>query len=232
MAISPGEITTVSVGQLPTADFNLSDPLPHEVSGELKQGTVQSLADFIGAYLETSGGVGFRAVTVNDGETLPATTQEEFILVGAGTFFNVGGGPTIVCTEELNALVSNGTYWFIGVEIPISADAQNITQFIRSGFLNTTPSEDAVFNALADTITFGDLNNFTITDYKVTVPGTQNFTLPVGHKPISVHVNGALVYRNTTLNTTLGKPSWTQSGDIITLSKTTAVNNYIYIISQ
>lgn len=232
MAINPNDITTVSVGQLPIEPFNLSDPLPHEVGGLLKQGTVQSLADVIGAYLDVSGGVGFRAVSVNDGETLPATTTEEFILVGKGTFYNVGGGATIVTTQELNALVSNGTYWFIGVEIDISVTlADYITQFIRSGFVNTAPSEDAVFNALADKISTADLNNFTITDFNITVPGTQDFTLPTGHKPIAVYLNKSLQVK-TTSNNTARVDRWSQTGDVVTLTKTTELNNYVYIISQ
>lgn len=147
MAINPDNITTVRVGQLPDEPFNLTDKLPHEVGTDLKQGTVQSLADFLSSYLSVSGSVGFKAVTVNDGDTLPATTQQEFILVGKGTFQNVGGGSPITTTEELNALVSNGTFWFIGVEIPI--EFEGVTQFIRQGFLGTAPSEDAVYNALA-----------------------------------------------------------------------------------
>ena len=232
MAITPGDITTVSVSQLPIEPFNLSDIFPHEVDGRLTQGTTQQLADVIGSYLEVSGGVGFRAVTVNDGETLPATTQEEFILVGAGTFLNVGGGANITTTEELNALVSNGTYWFIGVEIPINVVLSDvITQFIRSGFLNTAPSEDAVFDALAGKVDVDSLNIFTITDQVVTVAATQNFALPAGHKPIAVYVNGALQYKTTSNNAALGN-RWSQTGDIVTLTKTTAVNNYVYIISQ
>lgn len=230
MAIEPGSITTVSVSQLPIEPFNLSDPLPHEVAGELKQGSVQSLADVIGAYLDVSGGVGFRAVSVADGETLPATTEEEFILVGPGTFINVGGGSNITTTQELNALVSNGTYWFIGVEIPINVEAI-ITQFIRSGFLNTSPSEDAVFNALALKLDADSLNVFTITDQVITVASTQNFTLPTGQKPIAVYVNGALQYKTTSNNASLTN-RWSQTGDVVTLTKATAVNNYVYIISQ
>lgn len=160
MALDPLNLNTVNVSQLPSAAFNLSDQLPHEVGVDLKKGTVQNLADVIGAYLDVSGGVGFRAVQVNDGETLPATTQQEFILVGKGTFFNVGGGATITTTEELNALVSNGNYWFIGVAIDVSVSlADYITQNIRAGFLNTTPSEDAVFNALADKLSISDFND-------------------------------------------------------------------------
>jgi len=231
MAIDPNLINTVSVNQLPNEAYNLTDLIPHEVAGELKQGTVQSLADVIGAYLDVSGGVGFRDVAVADGETLPATTTEEFILVGPGTFQNVGGGSPITTTEELNALVSNGTYWFIGVEIPISAELAGITQFIRTGFTNTTPSEDATFNALALKVDMADLNLFTITDQVVTVAATQNFTLPTGHKPIAVYVNGSLQYKTTSNNAALVN-RWSQTGDIVTLTKTTAINNYVYIISQ
>jgi len=231
MAIEPGSITTVSVSQLPSAAFNLSDPLPHEVAGVLKQGTVQSLADVIGAYLDVAGGVGFRAVAVADGETLPATTEQEFILVGPGTFYNVGGGANITTTEELNALVSNGTYWFIGVEIPINVELAGITQFIRTGFTNTTPSEDAVFQALALKLDVSDLNIFTITDQVITVPSTQAFTLPAGQKPIAVYLNGSLQYKTTSNNGSLVN-RWSQTGDIVTLTKATAINNYVYIISQ
>jgi hypothetical protein len=121
MAIDPATTTTVKVGELASAGFNASDLVPHEVGGLLKKGTLGDLATFIGGQISATSGVGFRAVQVLDGQTLPATTEQEFILVGPGTFPNVGGGASITTTEELNALVSNGTYWFIGVEIPINA---------------------------------------------------------------------------------------------------------------
>lgn len=231
MAIDPNNITTVRVGQLPTADFNLSDPIPHEVGTDLKQGTVQSLADFIGSYLEVSGGVGFRAVTVNDGETLPSTTQQEFILVGPGTFFNVGGGATITTTEELNALVSNGTYWFIGVEIPINVELAGITQLIRSGFTNTTPSEDAVFNALALKTNSSDLNLFTPTDKYTIADNEQTITIPTGHKPLYVLLNSAIQHPLTSNNASR-IDLWTQSGNVITLTQPTFTGDYIFVLSQ
>lgn len=232
MAINPNDITTVRVGQLPSEPFNLTDEIPHEVGTELKRGTLQSMADVIGAYLDVSGGVGFRAVTVNDGETLPATTEEEFILVGAGTFFNVGGGPTIVTTENLNALVSNGTYWFIGVEIPVTVNLGDyITQFIRSGFLNTAPSEDAVFNALAGKVSSGDLNNFTPTDKICSVDNEQTITIPVGHKPLSVHLNSAFQHPLTSTNAAR-IDIWTQVGNVITLTQPTFAGDYIFVLSQ
>ena len=130
--INPDEITTVRVGQLPPANFNLTDLIPHEVGTVLSQGTAQSFADFIGNYLETTGSIAFRAITVLDGQTLPDTTEPEWILAGKGTFVNVNGGADITTTEELNALMSNGAYWFIGVEIPIVIDPLTITGFVKN----------------------------------------------------------------------------------------------------
>jgi hypothetical protein len=113
------DYTSIKVGQLPSASIAGSNLIPHEVDGLLKKATITDLAAFISA----NGAVGFRAVSVPNGGTLPSTTQQEFILVGPGTYNNVGGGSPVTVTEELNALVSNGTFWFIGVQIPIEAAA-------------------------------------------------------------------------------------------------------------
>jgi hypothetical protein len=109
------DYTSIKVGQLPSATIAGDNFIPHEVGGLLKKATITDLAAFISA----NGAVGFRAVSVPNGGTLPSTTQQEFILVGPGTYNNVGGGSPVTVTEELNALVSNGTFWFIGVQIPI-----------------------------------------------------------------------------------------------------------------
>ena len=114
MAINPETTTTVKVSELASAGFNTTDLVPHEVGGYLKKGTLQDLATFIGGIISTEGSVAFKAVHITDGQTLPATTTEEFILVGPGTYPNVGGGSPITTTEPLSALVSNGTYWYIG----------------------------------------------------------------------------------------------------------------------
>ena len=147
--IDPTAVSTIRVGELSPEPFSLTDNIPHEVGTELKRGTIEDLATFISAFIGSADGVGFRAISVTDGQTLPTTTQQEFILVGKGTYYNVVGGSTIICTEELNAIVSNGSYWFIGVEIPVNVELAGITQFIRDGFINTTPSEDAIYDALA-----------------------------------------------------------------------------------
>jgi hypothetical protein len=114
------DYTSIKVGELPTGELSGSNFIPHEVAGLLKKATLTDLSAFIQANT-----IGFRAVSVSNGGTLPTTDTQEFILVGPGTYNNVGGGSTITVTEELNALVSNGTYWFVGVEISIDAPPGN-----------------------------------------------------------------------------------------------------------
>lgn len=65
-------------------------------------------------------------------------------------------------------------------------------------------------------------------DQIVTIAATQTFTLPVGSIALRVFLNGALQYKITANNGSLTN-RWSQSGDIVTLTKATAVNNYVYI---
>lgn len=152
--IDPNLVTTVKVGQLPSEPFLGTDLIPHEVLGNLKKGTLNDLATFIGGIIGTTDAVGFRAVTVTDGQTLPSVTpnKNEFILVGKGTFQNVGGGLPITTTAELNALVTSGVSWSIGVEIPIQAESDGTavdtykTDIIYSGATITVPSGTKIRN--------------------------------------------------------------------------------------
>lgn len=229
--IDPNLITTARVGELPSNPISLTSKVAHEVGTELNQGTVQALADVIGAYLGTIGGLSFNPTTVSDGQQLPATSAKAWILVGKGTFPNVGGGATIVTTEELNALTSNGTFWSLAVEIPINVELAGITQNIRSGYTLTAPSENAVYEALQ-----GKANTSDIIPYKplqtlnggiiLTAP-KQTFTLPNDSVCEMVFINESLV-TNTT-NTAFAS-RWQQVGNDVTLSKTTAINNRIVIL--
>jgi len=150
MAIDPNIINTVRVGELPSAPFSATDLMPHEVSGQLKKGTLNDLATFIATLVASIDGIGFRAVTVLDGQTLPSVTagKNEFILVGKGTFPNVGGGATITTTAELNALITTGTSWSIGVEIPIEASG-------GGGSTDVLPKLEFTANGIANTFNLG-----------------------------------------------------------------------------
>lgn len=147
--INPEEITTARVGELPPAPFELTDNIPHEIGETLFRGTVQQLGDVIGDYLGSVSGSSYNNTVVSDGGTLPDTTAKEWLFVGKGTFHNVGGQPDIITIEELNIISSNGSYWSLSVEIPIDVELAGITQNIRSGYTETTPSENTVFDALA-----------------------------------------------------------------------------------
>jgi hypothetical protein len=205
--IDPNSVSTLRVGQLPPNSFNLSDKIPHEIGTDLSQGTVQQLAETIGGYLDTTLGTAFRPITVLNGQTLPDTTVKEWILVGKGTFNNVNGGAIIVTTEELNALMSNGSYWFIGVEIPIDANLLGIVQTIRSGFTETTPSENTIYNALllkADKNNTGLLNQL-----EFSANGTDNF----------VNIGTAERVKSFFYNSVLQqKATFSQTGNIVTFT--------------
>ena len=146
--IDPQIVTTVKVGDLPSEPFLGSDLVPHEVNGNLKKGTITDFATFLATIIGSSDAVGFRPVTIVDGQTLPSVTpnKNEFILVGKGTFQNVGGGLPITTTAELNALVTSGVSWSIGVEIPIQVESDGTaidtykTDIIYSGATITVPS--------------------------------------------------------------------------------------------
>jgi len=198
--INPNDISTVSVGQLPDGTFALTNKIAHEIGTELYRGTIQELCVFISNYIGTADGVGFRAVTVTDGQTLPTTTQQEFILVGKGTYYNVEGGATLILTEELNAIVSNGTYWFVGVEIPVNVELAGITQFIRSGFISTTPSESAIFDALALKADLTDVED--VANKTSTISGYSEILYPnekASHDALDLKLNISDLPTNLTL---------------------------------
>ena len=149
MAINPNEISTTRVGNLPASALNLTDIIPHEVGTILTRSTIQDLSDFIANYIGAGDGLSFNPITILDGGTLPDSSSNEWILVGRGTFHNIGGSPDIITTEELNVLTSNGSFWSLSVQVPINVELAGIVQTIREGETETTPSEDAIFNALA-----------------------------------------------------------------------------------
>lgn len=62
MAIDPNLITTVSVGELPTSPFNLTDNIPHEVGTDLFKGTIQELITFITPFI---GAIQFQVISLH-----------------------------------------------------------------------------------------------------------------------------------------------------------------------
>lgn len=234
--IDPNVVTTARVGELSSAPFELTDKIPHEIEETLFQGTVLQLADLIGDYLGTSSSLAFNPTTVVDGGTLPATDSNEWMLVGKGTFHNVGGGSDITTTEELNAVTSNGTYWSLAVEIPVNVELAGITQNIRSGYTTTTPSENTVYNALALKLNSGgysgtaqDIINLINSSTAIKEPQSftavstginQTFTITGGYQAKTVYKSKGLLYKTS---------EWTQSGSALTIIPNTNTGNTIYV---
>jgi hypothetical protein len=189
------DYTSIKVGQLPTEEISGSDFIPHEVNGLLKKATITDLAAFIGA----NDAVGFRAVSVENGGTLPTTDTQEFILVGPGTYNNVGGGSTITVTEELNALVSNGTYWFVGVEIPIDAPPGNAVWGEIVGTLSNQTDLQSLLNLKADLVA-GKVPSSQLPSYVDDVVEVADFAaLPVSGETGKIYVtlDSGFIYRWT-----------------------------------
>lgn len=73
--------------------------------------------------------------------------------------------------------------------------------------------------------------NFTVTDYYVTVPGTQNFVIPTGEQAFLVINTGTIQFKET-VNNASEFNLYTQVGSTVILKDTTQINNYIYILSR
>lgn len=140
MAINPALITTVRVDQLPDVGLTLDSLFPHTSGAELTSSSVQALADLVATTIGSSDGVGYLPVSVTDGQVLPAIpTNPSFILVGVGTFLNLNGYPDIICTENLNALMSVTDHWEIAVEIPINPLSGTVQSVTGTAVDNTDP---------------------------------------------------------------------------------------------
>jgi hypothetical protein len=145
MAINPDNITTIRVDQLPDTGITLESLIPHTNGTELNSSPVSELVTLVASAIESGIGVGFLPVSVTDGQTLPAIpTDPSFILVGAGTYINLNGFPDLICTEELNAIMSLSDHWEIAVEIPIVAPVG--VQTVTGSAVDNTDPQNPVIN--------------------------------------------------------------------------------------
>ena len=139
MAINPADITTVRVDQLASDAITLTSLLPHQVGTDLKQDTVQALVDLVATAIGAGSGVGYLPISVTDGQQLPDVPSDpSFFLCGAGTYLNINGFPNVVCTGELNAVMSLPDHWELAVEIPIVAEV-GVQTVTGSAVDNTDP---------------------------------------------------------------------------------------------
>ena len=140
MAINPELITTIRVDQLPDEALSLTNLFPHTVGTDLKSATIQELVDLVATTIGVSGGVGYIAISVTDGQQLPDVPElPSFFLCGAGTFLNINGYPDIICTENLNAIMSLSDHWELAVQIPINPLSGTVQTVTGSAVDNTDP---------------------------------------------------------------------------------------------
>ena len=140
MAINPELITTIRVDQLPDEALSLTNLFPHTVGTDLKSATIQELVDLVATAIGVSGGVGYIAISVTDGQQLPDVPElPSFFLCGAGTFLNINGYPDVICTENLNAIMSLTDHWELAVEIPINPLSGTVQSVTGSAVDNTDP---------------------------------------------------------------------------------------------
>jgi len=140
MAINPELITTIRVDQLPDGTLNLTNKIPHTSGTVLEKASVQELVDLVATAIGVSGGVGYIALSVTDGQQLPDVPElPSFFLCGAGTFLNINGYPNIICTENLNAIMSLTDHWELAVEIPINPLSGTVESVTGSAVDNTDP---------------------------------------------------------------------------------------------
>ena len=140
MAINPELITTIRVDQLPDGTLNLTNKIPHTSGTVLEKASVQDLVDLVATAIGVSGGVGYIALSVTDGQQLPDVPElPSFFLCGAGTFLNINGYPNIICTENLNAIMSLTDHWELAVEIPINPLSGTVQSVTGSAVDNTDP---------------------------------------------------------------------------------------------
>jgi hypothetical protein len=140
MAINPELITTIRVDQLPDGTLNLTNKIPHTSGTVLEKASVQELVDLVATAVGVSGGVGYIALSVTDGQQLPDVPElPSFFLCGAGTFLNINGYPNIICTENLNAIMSLTDHWELAVEIPINPLSGTVESVTGSAVDNTDP---------------------------------------------------------------------------------------------
>jgi hypothetical protein len=149
MAINPADITTVRVDQLASDPITLTSLLPHQVGTDLKQDTVQALVDLVATAIGAGSGVGYLPISVTDGQQLPSVPSDpSFFLCGAGTYLNINGFPNVICTGELNAVMSLTDHWELAVEIPIVAEVG--VQTVTGSAVDNTDPLNPVINEIID----------------------------------------------------------------------------------
>jgi hypothetical protein len=178
MAINPELITTIRVDQLPDEALSLTNLIPHSVGTDLKSATIQELVDLVATAIGVSGGVGYIAISVTDGQQLPDVPElPSFFLCGAGTFLNINGYPDVICTENLNAVMSLTDHWELAVEIPINPLSGTVQSVTGSAVDNTDPLNPVINSTGGGTPTLQEVTDEgNTTTNSIIVNNNENLT--------------------------------------------------------
>lgn len=185
MAINPENITTIRVDQLANLGVTLESLFPHTVGTQLTSSPISDLVTLVANAIETSDALGFLPISVTDGQQLPdIPTTAGFFLAGAGTYLNVNGFPNLVCTENLNVIMTVDDHWEIAVEIAVNPLTGSVQSVTGSAVDNTDPLNPVINLSSAVTSVNGltgavviDGDNIDVTDPTTSTDGTLNDAL-------------------------------------------------------
>lgn len=214
------DFTTVRVGQLVETVFSGTDNIPHEVGTELKRGTIADLATYISSIIDANAGLAFNPLKISDGQTLPETTINEWIIVGKGTYLQSGGFSSITCIDDINIITSNGNSWILSfgfnLEVP-----ENISERFPTNTPNTTiqlggiPPDTVIANRTAidvltdllvvylnPTFTSFVMSQSTLIEVGVALSGTKTFTWTTSNS--TNIISNMLLIRDVTSGVAIG----------------------------
>jgi len=201
MAINPEDISTVRTDQLPADALTLASIIAHAVATEtpgvtdLKQATVSEFVDLVATAVGVLGGIGFLPISVTDGQQLPDVPENpSFFLCGAGTYLNINGYADVICTGQLNAVMSLSDHWEVAIEIPITVLATlNLQQVVTNGrtftetvgdytYINSIFLSGAYELSIVNNVT-GDVRVIDVTEANITIStidGDNSSTISIG----------------------------------------------------
>lgn len=185
MAINPDNITTIRVDQLANLGVTLESLFPHTVGTELTSSPISDLVTLVANAIETTEALGFLPISVTDGQQLPdIPATPGFFLAGAGTYLNVNGFPDLVCTENLNVIMTVDDHWEIAVQIAVNPLTGSVQSVTGSAVDNTDPLNPVINLSSAVTSVNGltgavvlDGDNIDVTDPTTSTDGTLNDAL-------------------------------------------------------
>ena len=132
---------------------------------------------------------------------------------------------------------SSVTYADFYMQVDISNNPVQLWQFTgtewstQSSVYSKAEVDLMVANIYAAIAALPSTTQLLMIDYDITSDGVDSFFIPTGTTAKQVFLDKQLLFKSTTNNT--GRTDlWTQTGDVVTLTTPTEINNYIQIFYQ